>query len=804
MNRFYGRVLCILLIFAFFTLAIENARNASITVDEGLHIASGYTIMVTGDYRIVEEHPPLIKMWMALPLLPLHDLADPTTLPAWDTSDYEATESVPLLRMAQQLLYPHLPVEQWLFPARFMCIIIGILLISLLFRWAADLWGLNGGMLALCLAAFDPNIIAHSAIAGTDIGAAFFMLLSLWVGAKTVKKLTLRNALLTGVTLGLALASKLTAALVVLPLGCLGLLKFVQLSGYPRKNLVKNVILLSVVTFLTLWSVYSFQIGNVPGTTITIPMPAHATPILRLFQHANEGHQAYLLGDNSLDGWWYYFPLAFLVKTPLAVLVLIPLAIGLSIKRRRWFEPPMFVAVLFFVIYSGITLLSPLNIGYRHILPILFVIYLLLGACVKGRKLWVKVLYSTLLFYQAINTMFYSPYLLGWFNVISGGPTHGWRYLADSNTDWGQGFYPLAQFQHTSAIPTFQMAGFVFYDPAIYGLEYTPLTPMHGNTPAVFPSRFAPPPGQYAISLTSLDGIPLADNEMYDWFRWRMPDDKIANSIHYYDVLPEETATYWVAQCTDPVLPLDDDDIIAGFGDREVRRYIPFDCTQTWIIPPLQQGSGVYILHGVHLENNLATKLHFNQPESNDVFIDAYLKSTQINYQQRQYRENPAFGIYRSQTSANSYSPETQAVWIAPAESPPLQPADRVSANTPVEFLGPLDFLGVHHYTKNSVLEVETWWRVNGTIADTNALSIMAHILNESGENIGVADGLGISPDVWSPGDVIIQRHRFTLDNPSSKDAILFRTGLYWLASGDRMTLSRDQGADAIYSALDE
>ncbi len=184
------------------------------------------------------------------------------------------------------------------------------------------------------LAAFDPNIIAHSAIAGTDIGAAFFMLLALWVGARYAKKLTTHSAFLAGVIIGLTLATKLTAVVIVFPLGVLGLLTAKRLQGSSRRNLIINSMLLCVVAFLTLWSVYSFQIGTIPGTTIAIPMPAHVTPIVRLFQHANEGHQAYLFGENSLTGWWYYFPLAFLVKTPLAVLVLIPLAIVIHLQRK--------------------------------------------------------------------------------------------------------------------------------------------------------------------------------------------------------------------------------------------------------------------------------------------------------------------------------------------------------------------------------------------------------------------------------------------------------------------------------------
>ena len=804
MNRIYGRFLCIVLLLAFFTLAAENARKASITVDEGLHIASGYTILVTGDYRLVEEHPPLIKLWMALPLLPLSDMADPTTLSAWDTSKYAISESVPLLKMAQQLLYVHLPVEQWLLPARFMCIYLGILTLSLLFRWTTELWGIPGSLLVIALAAFDPNIIAYSAVAGTDIGAAFFILLSLWLGSKFIRTPNKRFTLLTGLTLGLALTTKLTAVLVIIPMGLTGLFKYLRGSKMTRGPYVRSIIILIIVTFLTMWCIYSFQIGKITGIPVPLPMPAHATPFLRLLQHAGEGHQAYLFGENKLDGWWYYFPLAYLVKTPIPVLLLFPLAIIVSVRQALWSKPQSGLIVIFFLLYAATSIASSLNIGYRHIVPLLCLIYIWTGAVLIINKSWSRLLCYSLLVYQVFSTLYASPYHLGWFNAISGGVKNGWRYLADSNTDWGQGYKALSSYQNDQNIPTMRLAGFVFYDPAIYELDYTPLPPLHGDTPAIFPNRFAPPPGHYAISLTSLDGIPLADNEMYDWFRWQQPTQRIANAIHYYRVTTEDVAADWVAQCSKPAESLSRDVIEEGFGVNETRRIITFDCTQSWIFPHDNEGNGVYVIHGSHLENNLATKLHYTQPQAYDYFIDSHLKNTEISYLQIQYRDNPAFGLFRQLFAQHTTEPENTTLLIGNAESPPLRSSNQVQVKAPIAYDGPLDFMGLSANRANHILEIETWWQVKEDHEIEGAFSIMAHILNADGENLDVADGLGINPDQWSPGDIIIQRHQFTLDPSSSADRTLFRTGLYWLESGERMQLKGSNSYDALFFYIDE
>lgn len=334
-------------------------------------------------------------------------------------------------------------------------------------------------------------------------------------------------------------------------------------------------------------------------------MPAHKTPFLRLFQHAGQGHQAFLFGENSLNGWWYYFPLAFLVKAPSTLLILFPGAVAMTMRRLPPQQIQLTALIAFLFIYTVTVLISPLNIGYRHMRPLLFVVYIWTGAFMQSRSFWKYILCCTLMLYQVTNTLTHSPYLLGWFNSISGGPENGWRYLADSNTDWWQDFQTLSQYQSDNGLETLQLAGYVFYDPAIYDLDYTPLTPMHGNTQAIFPSRFAPAPGHYAISLTSLDGIPLADNEMYDWFRWRESDERIANAIHYYAIREDETITNWIAQCVKPVAPLNQEDVQSGFGAQEQRRYIPFDCTQSWIIPGSEDGHGVYVIHDEHLINTI-------------------------------------------------------------------------------------------------------------------------------------------------------------------------------------------------------
>jgi len=98
-------------------------------------------------------------------------------------------------------------------------------------------------------------------------------------------------------------------------------------------------------------------------------------------------------------------------------------------------------------------------------------------------------------------------------------------------------------------------------------------------------------------------------------------------------------------------------------------------------------------------------------------------------------------------------------------------------------------------------LEVETWWQVtDGPI--TRPFSVMAHLLDPDGVVLGTADGLGVSPLVLAPGDVVVQRHRFS--RPEAGGALWLRTGVYWLDTMARWPVAGVPGHVVLYVALEE
>ena len=758
------------LLLLFWALSLYAARSTSMTVDEGLHIASGYSILRTGDYRLVEEHPPVVKTWAALPLLFVPDIPDPRRFPAWEEAPEQLAESRPLLFIAQATITSYQPIDRLVVPARVMAMLLGLLLGAVVYRWATDLWGERGGRLALFLLVLDPNILAHSAVVGTDVGAAVMSALALFLFARWLRRPTPARLLATGIALGLALGTKTSVLLLVPIVAVLGILAH-------RRRPAWTPGLLGIAA-LTLWALYRLEIRRLPGILYPLPAASYLIPWLRLRQHMAYGHSAFLLGENRTHGWWYYFPVAFALKTPLPTLLLLAVSLGVVACScpwrtalrlsdvRRWGPP-----VLFPLIYGITTLFSPLNIGYRHLLPLLPFLYILIGHLgnrLRTLRSAFRGVLSVLLAWLAISTLLIAPHYLAYFNELAGGPKGGWRYLADSNTDWGQGYKDLARFQKERGLGQVRLSTFLpSYDPAIYGVAYEPLTPMLGTTPPIFPSRFHPPPGDYVISATTLDGIPLADPEMYDWFRKREPDARIAHVLFYYRVLPQDPLPCWVAQCTVPDAPLSQEAIAEGFG-RDDLRLAFWDCTQAWLYPDGGNSSGWYVFD--------------RDPATETPFIRSHLAGSRLSYEQKRRTGTPPFRIYE---------------WVADgtASLPPSSLTLPEGTTSPMALDGPLAFLGARASLKKDTLDVETWWRVTeGPI--TRPLSIMGHLLNGEGEVIGQDDGLGVEPVMWQAGDIIVQRHRFP--RPLAGTELWLRTGAYWLDTMERWPLAKNPTGDII------
>jgi 4-amino-4-deoxy-L-arabinose transferase-like glycosyltransferase len=255
----------------------------------------------------------------------------------------------------------------------------------------------------------------------------------------------------------------------------------------------------------------------------------------------------YLRGERSLLGWRGYFPIAFLVKTPLPTLGLVVagalVASRLAPSRRRALAflllPPL--------LYFAVAVSSNLNIGHRHLLPVYPPLFVLAGGVAEaarrrdavGRAAAGAVLAAVLLL--ALGTLRVAPYFLTYFNAVAGGPAGGRRWLVDSNLDWGQALPQLRAWMAANGVARVNLAYFGTADPAAYGIDATVLpgtlsVDVAGIGRLGRPSGRPVLPGHVAVSATLLQGLYLRDPETYAFLRERPPLAVAGNAIFVYRV----------------------------------------------------------------------------------------------------------------------------------------------------------------------------------------------------------------------------------------------------------------------------
>src|SRR5262249_27380177 len=139
----------------------------------------------------------------------------------------------------------------------------------------------------------------------------------------------------------------------------------------------------------------------------------------------------------------------------------------------------------------------------------------------------------------AISTLKNHPYELAYFNEVVGGPRNGYRWLVDSNLDWGQDLRRLADYAHSQKLGRIALAYFGNARPEYYGIQYTPMPVALGlmKTPdnAILPR---PTSGIVAISATELQDVYAEDKQRYAWLRRLTPVDNVGHSILIYDLGP--------------------------------------------------------------------------------------------------------------------------------------------------------------------------------------------------------------------------------------------------------------------------
>lgn len=475
---------------------------------------------------------------------------------------------------SHEYLYTINDADRLLYVARFMDVLLGVLLGVLLFFWVDEWLGVTAAVIALVFYVLEPNLTAHATLVTTDFPLTCFVFGTIYFLWRTCRALTVWNVAGLTTFFALAIITKFSGVLLIPAVVLLLVLAVARRRLQPRAGFAITVVL-ALTTYVFIWTAYGFRFA--PGATATwsfqfqdtefarnAPTLAHVvewTDRNRLLPNAfTQGFLysqasvqelgAFLAGKYSTDGWWYYFPVAFTLKTPLSLMALVGIGMLAWPRRLRHVDPSVVPFVVVPVaVFLGTAMLSGINIGLRHILPIYS--FLLLVAALAAHVLITggKLARATMVMTAVMAVVEFStvyPHNLTFFNRLAGGPQNGFRYLSDSNLGWGQNLKPLKEWMDRNGVGHINLAYFGQADPAYYGIDCTYLP----GSPSFALSSITRPrlPGYVAISSTVLTGVYLqpAWRLFYRPFQDMKPVAVVGHSIRVYWVerWPETTGRY--------------------------------------------------------------------------------------------------------------------------------------------------------------------------------------------------------------------------------------------------------------------
>ncbi len=502
-------------------LAVSSVWNESPVVDEIPHIGSGYSYIAKLDYRLNPEHPPLVKDLAGI-MLKLYGIHDQMAFnsAAWNKDingqwNFGRTLIFESGNDAQRIVHA----------AKLPMFIFFVLSAILIFTWSGELSGPFAALMALFLFAYSPTVMAHSRLVTTDVPALFGVLFASYFFLHYLKKPDRQHIIFAGIGLGIGLLTKFSVFLLVLffPVMAVlyGLLKYKESKLKNSFNLLLGTIGIIAFAFIfVVWPVYLFNTWNMP------PAVQHAEtqsilesygnrhfadpivyfsdkPIIRALDHyglgllmvnqrAIGGNTTYFMGEVSKYAWPQYFPIVYFIKEPLpfwGLVIIVLLFLGIKFRPEPvrkmgrslcdWSAENFdkVFMLLWLVLYWYVSIRANLNIGVRHLMPVYGFTFILVAdvlvsvfKSIRNPKLLriYSILLATFLSWYLIENISIYPYYLTYFNQAAGGPSGGYRYVVDSNIDWGQDLNRLAQWMDKNKIDKINLDYFGWADPGFY------------------------------------------------------------------------------------------------------------------------------------------------------------------------------------------------------------------------------------------------------------------------------------------------------------------------------------------------
>jgi dolichyl-phosphate-mannose-protein mannosyltransferase len=430
--------------FAMVTAAVQQTP----TIDEPVYITASTVYLREHSVRFNPEHPPLGKLIMEAGLAFAHPRLDSAYVAP--PGSYGATQRA----VSRHLMYESgNDPQRLLLAARLPMILLTLLFGLVVFAFATDLTGPVGGLLALALYAFSPDLITHGSLATLDVPAAGFVLTSVWLLWRARER-PRRYLAPAGLALGAALATRANT-LAVVPV----LLALILWTG--RRNLLRAAAAAAAVGVLAVAVVWVAYLVVDPHLRWTAPdavpalhgvrrlaadllpfPPAYRDGVRLQFGIDSRGAQTFLFGHRH-GPVWYYLPAAMLVKTPLGMLALWLAAVLVLVGVPRFRTAALYLLIPPAVLFAAVAA-SNRDYGTRYAIFVPMFGAVAAAALVTLRWRWAALTTAALTLFVAVSSARTFPYYLPYSNEAFGGPANTYRQLHDSNVDWGQDLGRLA------------------------------------------------------------------------------------------------------------------------------------------------------------------------------------------------------------------------------------------------------------------------------------------------------------------------------------------------------------------------
>lgn len=612
---------CLGLIFFSACISYFAAGTKSPAFDEPLHLTGGIASTSMGDFRVNPEDPALFGRIATIPVaissVPLN-----VRSASWAGMLENHNDNQWIFTIESLFQSEGIDGQRLVRRSRVIFLVIGACCAGVIAWWAWKLAGPIAAVIATFLYCLDPNFLAHAPLIKNDVASSLLLVATIMATWHFGRRGTLLSFGAIVALIALAVNIKFSgvafAIVVVMLLFIRALLPepwlilSLTLARRSQRLLVVPVaaIVIATTAMVAIWSVYRFRFAatpdgrllntesvvwnikasrvmshlhrntDIPGSMINAT-PAGLVASIENFAERNRllpqawlygflytysttiARQTFFLGRVDSTGVWYYFPFAFIFKTPLATLLMIPLGIAVGViawraKRLaavfRWVpqgdedRPPGWAQVVDWwlvtclgippVVYLLSAMSANMNIGLRHILPIYPFLFIILGILTAATIVkWGRrgvICAGVMLAGLAVESLAAYPHFIPFFNAPSrmAGEIN---LLGDSNLDWGQDLLLLADWQKTHPAQMY-ISYFGLPDPQSYGIKAQHLP---GGWFARKEHQL-PIPGQQcylAVSATALQGI-YHDNDtrqMYRPLKNAKPVAILGKSIYIYE-----------------------------------------------------------------------------------------------------------------------------------------------------------------------------------------------------------------------------------------------------------------------------